>query len=201
MDAADGEGLYPLTIDGNWPVLPEGVSATVRPIGLESERACEVTGAAVAFGPVTLEALSAFVAVTLTAREAGTSRQSRFVLRLPLAGGPADRGSRLLRAMLADRSEFMRLLMILLADDGVELMINADGSGGSWSGDWLAGGSDTPLLESLLKTLDRSPERLDQIERLLDDISKSGELDELLPEGFAVLWDAAWANQATADTL
>ncbi len=196
--AADGEGLYPLTINGDWPILPEGVTGTVRPIGLEPERAREITGEAVSFGPVTLEALSAFVAVKLTAREAGCSRQARFVLRLPLDGAPADRGSRLLRAMLADRSEFMRLLMILLADEGVELMVNTDSGGDARAGDWLAGGSDTPLLESLLKTLDRSPERLDEIQRLLDDIGESGELDELLPEGFLAVWEAVWANRPAA---
>ena len=197
-EAADCEGLYPLEIDGYWPALPEGANAMLRPINLDAEHAREITGTAVSFGAVTLEALSAFVAVTVTAREAGTSRQSRFVLRLPLAGAPADRSKRLLRAMLADRREFMRLLMILLAEDGVELMVNAERTAGGWSGDWLADGSDTPLLESLLKTLDRSPERLDQIERLLTDISESGDLDKLVPEGFAALWEAVWANRKRA---
>jgi len=197
--AADEEGLYPLTVDGDWPALPENVTGTLRPIGLEPEWARAIDGAAVSFGAVTLEALSAFVAVELTAREQGRTQQTRFVLRVPLEGAPEDRGSRLLRAMLSDRSEFMRLLMILLADDGVEAMMNAGLGEGSWSGGhWLAGGGDTPLLESLLKTLDRAPERLDEIRRLLDDIGESGELDEMLPEGFQEVWEAVWANREAA---
>lgn len=67
----------------------------------------------------------------------------------------------------------------------------ADGTGQRIS--WVAAGGDTPLLESLLKTLDRAPERLDAIKRLLDDIRASGDPDEMLPEGFQAVWEAVWA--------
>lgn len=199
VGAAGDDDQYPLVVDGDWPELPEGVTGMLRPIGLEPEHAREIGGDAISFGTVTLEALSAFVAIELTAREQGQSRQTRFVLRLPLDGAPADRGSRLLRAMLADSGEFMRLLMILLADDGVEAMMNAGIGEGNWSGgNWLTGGDDAPLLESLLKTLDRSPERLDQIRRLLDDVGDSEELEKMMPEGFLEVWEAVWANRAAA---
>ena len=199
VGAADDEGRYPLTIKGDWPDLAEGVTATIRPVGLDANHAQALTGEAVSFGAVTLEALSAFVAVELTAAEGDRSRENRFVLRLPIEGTPEDRGSRLLRAMLGNRRELMRLLMILLADDGVEAMMTAGlGEGGGTGGDWVAGGDDTPLLESLLKTLDRSPERLDEIQRLLDDIRESGDPDEMLPEGFLAVWQAVWANRDEA---
>jgi len=196
---ADEEGRYPLTVAGDWPGLPAGVTATIRPVGLDPNHAQALTGEAVSFGAVTLEALSAFVAVELTASEAGQSQQTRFVLRLPLEGAPADRGSRLLRSMLGNRRELMRMLMILLADDGVEAMIAAGlGEGGGSAADWVAGGDDTPLLESLLKTLDRSPERLDEIKRLLDDLGETGDPDEMLPEGFLAVWEAVWANRTVS---
>ena len=69
------------------------------------------------------------------------------------------------------------------------------GESGGTAADWVAGGDDTPLLESLLKTLDRSPERLDEIQRLLDDIRESWDPDEMLPEGFLAVWEAVWANR------
>lgn len=196
VGAVDDDGRYPLTIDGDWPALPAGVSATIRPVGLDPTHARAVGGEAVSFGAVTLEALSAFVAIELTATEAGRSQATRFVLRLPLEGAPEDRGSRLLRSMLGNRRELMRLLMILLADDGVEAMMTAGlGESGRTAGDWIAGGDDTPLLESLLKTLDRSPKRLDEIKRLLDDIRESGDPDAMLPDDFLAVWEAVWANR------
>ncbi len=92
--------------------------------------------------------------------------------------------------MLGNRHELMRLLMILLADDGVEAIMTAGlGEGGGSGADWIAGVDDTPLLESLLKTLDRAPERLDEIKRLLDDIRESGDPDEMLPADFLEVWE------------
>lgn len=201
VSASDTEGQYSLTIDGDWPALPVGVTGTLRPIGLEPEQARELGAGPVAFAAITLEALSAFVAVELSAAEEGRTQRSRFVLRVPLDGVPDDRGSRLLRSMLSDRGAFMRLLMILLADNGVEAIMNAGlGESTSKGGDWFSGGSEAPLLESLLKTLDRSPERLDQIQRLMDDVAESGDLDDMLPEGFSEVWAAVWANRASAGT-
>lgn len=199
VESPDEEGQYPLRIEGEWPEPAGDVTGTLRPLGLEPERAVDIGTETVEFGPVTLEAMSAFVAIELQASEAGQSQRTRFVLRLPLVGAPVDRGSRLLRSMLQNRSELMRLLMILLSDDGVEAMVNAGIGTGAWTGgDWLSGGEDTPLLESLLKTLDRSPERLDQIKRLLDEMSEGGNLGELLPDGFEDVWNAVWANRGKA---
>ena len=195
----DEEGQYPLRIEGNWPEPTANVTGTLRPLGLEPERAVDIGSETVSFGAVTLEAMSAFVAIELQASESGQSQRTRFVLRLPLEGAPVDRESRLLCSMLQNRSQLMRLLMILLSDDGIEAMVNAGIGADSWTGgDWLSGGEDTPLLESLLKALDRSPERLDQIKRLLDEMSEGGNLDELLPDGFEDVWSAVWANRAKA---
>jgi len=196
IETTDQEPPYVLRVGGEWPELGEGITGQAWPIGLEERQARTIDCGTLDFGAVTLEALTAFVAVELTAREQDESRKSRFVLRLPVDGLPADRGSRLLRSMLQDRREFMRLLMILLADDGIEAIMNAGIGQGAWSGDFrIAGGDDTPLLESLLKSLDRSPERLDQIKRLLDDLGETGDLDEMLPEGFLHVWESVWANR------
>lgn len=199
--AAEQSDQYKLVIDGPWPALDATVTGQIWPIGLTHEQARPITGTAIEYEALTLEAVSAFVAVELTANESGQRQQSRFVLRLPTNGMPDDRGSRLLSQMLANPEAFMRLLMILLADDGVEALFNGaiDGSATQTS-TWWPGSDDAPVLESLLQSLDRSPERIDRIQNLIDDLSASGRPDELLPKGFMALWDAIQANRDHAQS-
>ncbi|MDT0634889.1 hypothetical protein [Spectribacter hydrogenoxidans] len=201
LTESDTDDHYAWTLNGKWPRLGDAVSGVVRPIGLEPEQARPISREAVRFDAITLEGISAFVAVELTASEADQARKARFVLRLPIKGLPEDRANRLLRRMLQDRSQFMRLLVLLLADDGLDALMSAStGDSHADVGQWLAGDTDTPVLETLLKALDRSPERLDQIKRLLDDLSDSGNIDLLLPDGFLAIWEAVWANRKHATT-
>lgn len=197
--AAGDQDQYSFAIDGEWPPLPSGITGQLWPIGLTREQSRPLDGEAVAFGVLTLDAVSAFIAVELTATEGGQTQQSRFVLRLPIEGVPNDRASRLLRHMLADQQAFMRLLMLLLADDGVEAFTTGAVGGGQWhGGDWLAGDGHAPVLESLLQSLDRAPERIDRIQNLIDDLGTSGDPGELLPDGFLAVWDAIRANRDNA---
>lgn len=199
LAAYSDQQQYNFAVDGEWPALPTGIVGRLWPIGLTREQARPLNGEAVAFEAVTLEAVSAFIAIELTATGGGETRQSRFVLRLPIEGLPDDRASRLLRHMLADRQAFMRLLMLLLADDGGEALITGAVGNGQWhGGNWLAGGGDAPVLESLLQSLDRAPERIDRIQNLIDDLSTSGDPGELLPDGFLEIWDAIRANRDRA---
>lgn len=196
---AGDQEKYDFVIDGQWPALATEVTGRLWPIGLAREQSRALNGQAVSFGAVTLEALSAFVAIELTATAGNDTRQSRFVLRLPIDGLPDDRASLLLRHMLTDPQAFMRLLMLLLADDGVAAL-NAGAFGeDQWhGGDWLTGGDDAPILESLLQSLDRAPERIDRIQDLIDDLGQSGDADELLPDGFLELWHVIQANRDRA---
>lgn len=196
--SSDSGNAYNWVVEGTWPPLPGGVSGWLWPVGLERERARPISGEPVGLEELTLEAVSAFVAFELSASEAGQSQSTRFVLRLPMYGTPADRNSRLLRNMLQDPSAFMRLLMLLLADDISGLGDPGANTTNSSAASWFAGDADAPLLESLLKALDRAPERLDQIERLLADLADGGELSTLLPQGFLEVWEPIWANRAKA---
>ena len=196
----EDEASYVWCVDGDWPEVT-GVSGELWPIGLRSERAQALSGARLVFDGLTIEALSAFAAVTLSAKEGGQQRSSRFVLKLPAQGFPDDRAQHLLRNMLGDRDKFLRLLMILLADDGIEAIRGLAGAEGEANlARWLPGAGDMALLESLLRSLDRSPERLDQIDRLLRDMGTDQGLDSLVPPGFAELWEAVWANRTRANS-
>jgi hypothetical protein len=167
------------------------VELTVRPITLaDRQAATRLTlgqPADARFG-VTLEGLSAFFAMTLTARRAGTSMSTTFMVTTELVGAPADRESRLLAAMLRDPDRLLRYLMLLLSD--ADPMLGAgDGSGATtWLRGWRGSAwDDIPLLELLVRAADRFPDRLDHIELLLRDLGE--QRDTVLPKGFEDIWE------------
>ena len=47
---------------------------------------------------------------------------------------------------------------------------------------------DLPLLEELVRAFSRDRKRLIKVERLIEDITKDGEADDILPDGFLTFW-------------
>ena len=60
-------------------------------------------------------------------------------------------------------------------------------------------GSDA-LLEPLMRTLSRNPERLDEIDRLVAELTRTAEGRELLPDGWLGLWTAVTAARPRPET-
>ena len=131
----------------------------------------------------TLEAMSGFLAFELTHPE---RESTRFVIPVRLDGVPEERDRHLLRALLGNAERFFRYLLALLDDDPGEISLleavegrdPADGSGP-------AGPLSAPVLEKLLRTMRRDPEKLDGLHPLVSDLAA----DEALPAGFAELWE------------
>jgi hypothetical protein len=121
------------------------------------------------------------------------SRPETFVLNTTIEGAPNNRRERLLRSLIGDRQRFIQLLMCLLADEGFELsevMASLDrGTVGAPNLEL----ATTALFESLVRSLDRSPERLDHIASLIADLRKQGNSTEIFPPGFEQLWEPIWA--------
>jgi hypothetical protein len=55
------------------------------------------------------------------------------------------------------------------------------------------GWTDIPLLELLVRAVDRFPERLDHIDGLLRDLTEHR--DEVLPPGFQEIWQPIWKSR------
>lgn len=194
-----GADDYLLTIASDEPVPApalDDLELLVRPATLdEASSAQRLTPGkpAEACFTVTLEGLTSFFAVRATARQGTAQQSTTFLVNTQLLGAPADRHSRLLAAMLRDRDRLLRYLLLLLYDESA---VEADlsGRGAGWIGRWLgAGWDEVPLLELLLRALDRHPERLDHIACLLDDLAD--QRDELLPEGFDEVWQPIWQHR------
>ena len=138
------------------------------------------------------EALTTFLAVSITGRRDEKSFTKRFVLNLPLEGGPPDRRERILRTVLRDRAKVLRFLLLLLGDvDAIlsgEVALPGELTG---SADHHGASPDATLLEPLVRALHRDPGRLDQIARVVQEL-KGGEEGDLLPDQFEAIWDAVW---------
>ena len=193
--AAPEEYALTLATRRSW-TPPEGVTIACRPITLRESVDLEGTGAGqlCTFDPVSFQAITSFFAFTLTAQHEGQTAGSKFALNLPLVGAPADRAERLLRYMLGDKEQVLRYLLLLLAEvaegpaDALALLDAFSGKPArSWSADAVV-----PLLEVMVKALHRSPESLDRVARLIEDLRRTEEGQELLPAGLDEIWEPIW---------
>lgn len=71
-----------------------------------------------------------------------------------------------------------------------------DGSG-AWQGEWDAGLNGGTLLEDLVRTTSRDPERLEPVRRLIEDLRSTEEGRPIVPDDVYEIWrvvDAAVAG-------
>ena len=192
VSARDG-GRYALRLEmGAALDLPEGiVDVTCWPATISSDHRRPL-GDGAEFTGLSLDELSAFLAVEVRASAAGASGARRFARTVPLRDLPADRLRRLIAGMLRDRERFLQMLWLLLSPDQ-ELSPSGIGealSGGDAGAGW--GAAMPGLLERMLETLGSDPDRLDAVASLLEDLRGTEEGRELMGEEFDAVWDALW---------
>ena len=110
---------------------------------------------------------------------------------------PADRAARMLRLILHNRSQIWRMLVLLLADSGGDILdrlgkLGSNGHRDEDTSDVFSSLGEFPLLETLLRTLEHNPESLRRVARLVEDVCKTDGGSELLPDGFLQVWPAIW---------
>jgi hypothetical protein len=177
---------------------PASVTVTCSPITLrDAYKALQppISKSIISFGPLSFDALTTFVGFRLSAREATREVNCGFVLNVPLVGMPADREGRILLSLLRNRQQLLRYLLMLLADDAdaaasVTEMLENDRALSNNSGNGNSFG--LPLLEPLLRALDRQPGRLHQMFRLIEDLRATPEGAELVTEEFLQIWQPIW---------
>ena len=145
----------------------------------------------VLFPSISFAALTTFFAFEGRVDIKGKKQVCRFMLNLEAHGFPDNRRQRLLRHLLNDRREVMRYLFLLLGDDGALSLASLGDSTRNADGSVAAGAgfqADLPMLEALVRALEHSPEKLDQVASLVDELSSTDEGKALLPEGFEQIW-------------
>lgn len=183
---------FSLSLVGTVPVLPEEASVLCRPITFNKMRAISLSsnlGALAEFRHLLDKEITAFIAFDLTIRSGSNSLAEGFVLKLPLKGAPADRNERILRALLKDKSQVLKLMLLLLSLDGKSnpgrIVI---GPGNGHGGPWVSSGM-LPLFESMVRALALDQSKLDDLENLIQDLKGHSDTKYLLPDGFDEIWE------------
>jgi hypothetical protein len=142
------------------------------------------------FMKLPLERITTFVAFRAVLQSGATTVTEDFVLNLPLLDAPPERRAHLVRSMLSNRVEVLRYLLYLLSGDSVEAVRSLGDTGSPQVGP--VGQARRPLalplLESLLRTLDRDPAKLAAVKRIVDDLTATEEGAMLLPENWQDIW-------------
>ena len=204
------EGTYAVTMQAAAGVsLPAGVSVTVRPLSLAHARATVLGPGgpgeeAARFDEVSYEGLTSFFAFQVAAEADGHRAATSFVLNLPLEGAPEGRLEAVLGKLLARKEDFLRFLLLLLAESGLDVpaWLVGPGSGQAATGP-MRGllGSGQGLLELLLRALARDPDKLRVVSEVVEDLRAGGHGDDFLPDGFDAVWNAIWAARGAEATL
>jgi len=173
------------------------------PISLSEDSAVAVnatTSPLAVFEHITLISLTSFFAFHVEAAAGDTRVSHRFALNLPLLNAPAARKDAVLQSLLSNREAVLRLFLMLLfgdapAEPGDQSTISGLAGHGQ-RGDTAV----TPLLECLMRALDRSPHRIEDIARLVEDLRNAPNGHNLLPKGFERIWPAIAAVRVTLKT-
>lgn len=156
------------------------------------------TGLQGSFGTVSPQSVTSFFAFELVGRVGNATDSVRLVVNVELQGGPQDRREYVLLDVLRSRSDVLRYLMFLLSEGGVDAQSLADALAGDPSGGHSeARGSiwDAPLFESMVRALVEDPGRLDHLGRVISDLRRSGQGEELLPAGLEAVWAPIWETR------
>lgn len=191
-EAADGTWQVVLHADRKAP-LDERIQIKVWPITCRPETfAARPEGRDVKVAGLPFEALTSFFAFEGTLELQGKAMALRFVLNVPLEGLPADREKRLLVKLLENREKVLAYLLLMLggAEAGGETI---EANSGAVGGEWAWSASREAVFEALVRSLHRSPERLDDVAKLVEDLRSDEVTRKLLPDGFGAIWDPIWA--------
>lgn len=168
----------------------DAVEVRVRPITLQPPGTVAPPGRRLttAFS-VAIESITPFLVLELTSGE----RTTGTVVRASLVGMPEERDRRLLQLILGNADRFYRYLLLLLAagSDTIDLRALVDELDPAQSDkrrddDHEVGGPSVPLLEAMLRSLRRSPDRLGLANGLVEDLAADG----FLPPQFVELWSS-----------
>jgi hypothetical protein len=171
-----------------------GISA-VRcwPITIDGQLAADAAGLRngepVALGTFATTSVTGLLAFEVTA--GAGMRKLTFGLNVPVTGMPEEREAAILTTVLRNRDGFLRYLMMLLGNMGNHAVLPEQpqaelGGRGRWS---LAGFGTQSLLEDMTRAFARDPERLREVQRVVDRLSGTSEGRSMIPDDFLAVWE------------
>ena len=186
VTCVSADDLWTLTIDG--VTLPaDDVDVAAWPVSVAEDQACPLPEPLRWKLPVAR--LTAFIAFRMSVPVRGVD-DIRMTLRLPAECMPEDRIHQILRTLLDSPEKFLRFLRALLGGLDAVLGWAKDAGEGNGAGDWGVGGGGETLLDDLVRTASRDPERLEPVRRLIDDLRKTDEGRRIVPDELFAIWMA-----------
>jgi len=195
----DGGKNFTINIEGPIITLPKDVSVSCWPITLPEARSLPLSSGTCVhaeFKNISKEEISAFFAFDLTVNSNDMSLREGFVLKLPLVGAPADRIEHIIRGLLENESQVLKLMMICLILD------REPGPGGYppvppkevnvGNGHLKSHHAIVPLFESMVRALSRDPQRIDDLNNLIQNLKNNDDILKLLPKGLDEIWGPIW---------
>jgi hypothetical protein len=203
-------GLFDLTLTRTRSdVSPPAGSYTIRcwPVTLRPDNAQSVLvplqdDALAQFRNLSLLSLTPFIAFEVKARSDEAEHTLSFVFNLPITGTPDARQDQVFVAIISDRTEFLRYLRLLLSDEedllrgvpGWMAAVGADGGGRNHLEE-----VDVPLLEEMVRSLSRHPEKIKRVADIVERLKRTSEGRRLFPDGFEDLWQAVTQVRGMGD--
>ena len=179
--------LWTLTIDGGVAPPGDDIEVVAWPVAVAEDQALALDEPLRWRLPVAR--LTAFIAFRLRVAVRGVD-DIRMTLRLPAEGMPADRMHHVLRDMLNSPEKFLRFLRALLGGlDQLSAWAGNEGEGDG-SDSWGVGLGGETLLDDLVRTASRDPDRLKPVRRLINDLRKTEERRRIVPDELFAVWAA-----------
>ena len=171
--------------------LPEGVTAKVWPVSIDEDQAIPADLPVTFLLPMTR--LTAFAAFVVSSDSPGAEPR-RFARKLPISGVPEERTARVLRSLIDSPERLLAFLRALLG--GLEELGHGgdlnEGGAGAWK--WEAGFAAETLLEDLLRAASRDPDRLVAVRRLIEDLRRTPNGRDIVPDRLHDVWEAVDAT-------
>ena len=187
VTCASSDELWTLTVDGGADLPATDVEVAAWPVSVAEDHARPLEEPPRWRLPV--PRLTAFIAFRLRVPVRGVD-DVRMTLRLPAEGMPPDRVHQILRGLLDSPEKFLAFLRVLLGGLDAVFAWTQDGGEGREPAGRSAGVGGETLLEDLVRTASRDPDRLQPVRRLIEDLRKTEDGRRIVPDELFAVWTA-----------
>lgn len=134
-----------------------------------------------------------FIALETTAGEGDARVTRRCVIKATLSGAVDGRRQDAVAEILSSKEAVLRYLVFLLGDPSYDALFAQLSGASDVPGDrspWSP--ADVALFEPLVRAAGRDEDALARVASLVEELRRSPNGDELVPDGFGELWDVVW---------
>ena len=186
--AGSSKNLKVLTLKGKLPKLENIASLRMWPVSVNKRNSVKISRdqiKSISLGEFKVSHLTEWIACELVTIQ--PKGKISFVLNIPIENLPEDRDSSISNYVINNKIRFNQYLRLTLDDIGVFGVENNIGSGYSGRFGQLSNKIENVILEDLVRTFCRHPEKVEDISTLISDLSKTQNA-KLIPKGFLELW-------------